>query len=264
MTGNERRASIALAGIFSLRMLGLFMIYPVFALWARRLPDATEFSIGLALGVYGLTQALFQIPLGFLSDRLGRKRVIASGLLVFAFGSVVAALSHSIDGIILGRLLQGAGAVGSATLALAADLTREHNRTKAMAIIGMTIGVSFSLALVAGPVLNRWIGVPGIFWLTAVLALLGIGVLYGLVPQPAVSSVHADAEPVASLFKRVLTNKELLRLDFGILVQHAILTASFLSVPFVLKHAGVALHDEWFVYLPVLVVSVICMVPLII
>jgi len=264
MTGSERRAALSLAGIFSLRMLGLFMIYPVFALWARRLPDATAFSIGLALGVYGLTQALFQIPLGFLSDRLGRKRIITAGLLVFAAGSVVAALSHSIDGIILGRLLQGAGAVGSAVLALAADLTREENRTKAMAVIGMTIGASFSLALVAGPILNRWIGVPGIFWLTGVLALLGIGVLYGLVPQPLVSSVHAEAEPVPALFKRVLTDRELLRLDFGIFVQHTILTASFLSVPFVLKQAGVALHDQWFVYLPVLVVSVIFMLPLII
>ena len=264
MTGSERRAALSLAGIFSLRMLGLFMIYPVFALWARRLPDATEFSIGLALGVYGLTQALFQIPLGFLSDRLGRKRIIAAGLVLFASGSAVAALSHSIDGIILGRLLQGAGAVGSAVLALAADLTREEHRTKAMAIIGMTIGASFSLALVAGPILNRWIGVLGIFWLTAVLALLGIGVLYGLVPQPLVSSVHAEAEPVPALFKRVLTDRELLRLDFGIFVQHAILTASFLSVPFVLKQAGVALHNQWFVYLPVLVVSVIFMVPLII
>jgi len=264
MTGSERRAALSLAGIFSLRMLGLFMIYPVFALWARRLPDATEFSIGLALGVYGLTQALFQIPLGFLSDRLGRKRIIAAGLVLFASGSAVAALAHSIDGIILGRLLQGAGAVGSAVLALAADLTREEHRTKAMAIIGMTIGASFSLALVVGPILNRWIGVPGIFWLTAVLALLGIGVLYGLVPQPLVSSVHAEAEPVPALFKRVLTDRELLRLDFGIFVQHAILTASFLSVPFVLKQAGVALHNQWFVYLPVLVVSVIFMVPLII
>jgi MFS family permease len=264
MNSSERRAALSLAGIFSLRMLGLFMIYPVFVLWARRLPDATEFTIGLALGVYGLTQALFQIPLGFLSDRLGRKRIITIGLLVFAAGSVVAALSRSIDGIILGRLLQGAGAVGSATLALAADLTREHNRTKAMAIIGMTIGMSFSLALVAGPILNRWIGVPGIFWLTALLAMLGIGVLYTLVPQPVIISVHAESEPVPALFKRVVTDPELLRLDFGIFVQHAILTASFLSVPFVLKQAGVNLHDQWFVYLPVLVMSVICMVPLII
>jgi MFS family permease len=264
MTGSERRAALSLAGIFSLRMLGLFMIYPVFALWARNLPDATEFTIGLALGVYGLTQALFQIPLGFLSDRLGRKRIISAGLLIFAIGSVVAAVSRSIDGIILGRLLQGAGAVGSATLALAADLTREHNRTKAMAIIGMTIGMSFSLALVAGPILNRWIGVPGIFWLTAVLAMLGIGILYALVPHPIITSVHAESEPVPALFKRVLTDPELLRLDFGIFVQHAILTASFLSVPLVLKQAGVNLHDQWFVYLPVLVLSVILMVPLII
>jgi MFS family permease len=264
MTGTERRASLSLAGIFSLRMLGLFMIYPVFALWARHLPGATELTIGLALGVYGLTQALFQIPLGFLSDRLGRKRVIAGGLLLFAAGSAVAALSHSIYGIILGRLLQGAGAVGSATLALAADLTREHNRTKAMAIIGMTIGASFSLALVVGPILNRWIGLPGIFWLTVALAMLGIGMLYLLVPKPESSSVHAEAEPVPALFKRVLTNKELLRLDFGICVQHAILTASFLSVPFVLKRSGVSLHNQWFVYLPVLLASVILMVPLII
>ncbi|MDE2235445.1 MAG: MFS transporter [Gammaproteobacteria bacterium] len=264
MSGGERRAAFSLAGIFSLRMLGLFMIYPVFALWARRLPDATEFSIGLALGVYGLTQALFQIPLGFLSDRLGRKRVIGAGLSVFAAGSVVAAMSHSIVGIILGRLLQGAGAVGSATLALAADLTREQVRTKAMAIIGMSIGLSFSLSLVASPVLNRWIGVPGIFWLTAILALLGIGALYTLVPQPLSSSVHAESEPVPALFRRVLTDRELLRLDFGILVQHTILTASFLSVPLVLKTAGVSVHDQWLVYLPVLVASVVFMVPLII
>ncbi|MGH8415029.1 MAG: MFS transporter [Gammaproteobacteria bacterium] len=264
MTGTERRASLSLAGIFSLRMLGLFMIYPVFAVWARRLPDATATTIGLALGIYGLTQALFQIPFGFLSDRIGRKRIIAAGLIVFAIGSMVAALSHSIYGIILGRLLQGAGAVGSATLALAADLTREEHRTKAMAIIGMTIGASFGLAVVVGPVLNGWIGVPGIFWLTAVLAVCGIGVLYVLVPQPVVSRIHREAEPVPALFKRVLADRELLRLDFGIFVQHAILTASFLSVPFVLKQAGINLHDQWFVYLPVLVVSVLFMVPLII
>lgn len=264
MSGVERRAAFSLAGIFSLRMLGLFMIYPVFALWARHLPDATERTIGLALGVYGLTQAIFQIPLGFLSDRLGRKRIIGGGLLVFALGSVIAAVSTSIDGIILGRLLQGAGAVGSATLALAADLTRKQVRTKAMAIIGMTIGLSFSVALVAGPILNSWIGVPGIFWLTAILALLGIVVLYTSVPHPQNISVHAESEPVPALFKRVLTNPELLRLDFGIFVQHAILTASFLSVPFVLQAANVKIHDQWFVYLPVLVMSVVFMVPLII
>ncbi|HET7394826.1 MAG TPA: MFS transporter, partial [Gammaproteobacteria bacterium] len=170
MTGTERRASFSLAGIFSLRMLGLFMIYPVFAVFARHLPDATPTSIGLALGIYGLSQALFQIPLGMLSDRVGRKPVIAIGLVVFAAGSVLAAVSGSIYGIILGRLLQGCGAVGSTILALGADLTREEHRTKAMAVIGMTIGLSFAVAMVVGPILNAWIGVPGIFWLTAVLA----------------------------------------------------------------------------------------------
>ncbi|MDE2195862.1 MAG: MFS transporter [Gammaproteobacteria bacterium] len=264
MTGAERRAALSLAGIFSLRMLGLFMIYPVFALYARTLPDATPFTIGLALGVYGLTQALLQIPFGFLSDRWGRKPIIAAGLVLFAAGSVLAALAHSMDGIIAGRLLQGAGAVGSAILALAADLTREQHRTKAMAVIGMTIGLAFGLAVVAGPVLYRWIGVPGIFWLTAGLALAGIGVLFGLVPQPAKSPVQEDAEAVPALFRRVLAHRELLRLDFGILAQHAILTASFLSVPLVLRTAGVQAHDQWFIYLPVLVVSVLAMVPFII
>lgn len=264
MAGTERRAALSLAGIFSLRMLGLFMIYPVFAVYARTLPDATPTTIGLALGIYGLTQALLQIPFGFLSDRIGRKRVIAAGLVWFVLGSVIAALSHSIDGIILGRLLQGAGAVGSAVLALAADLTREQHRTKAMAIIGVTIGASFGLSVVAGPLLDAWIGVPGIFWLTAALATLGIGVLYALVPRPISSRIHREAEPVPALFKRVLATRELLRLDFGIFVLHAILTASFLSMPLVLRQAGVHLHDQWYVYLPLLVLSVLFMVLLIV
>ncbi|MDE2460607.1 MAG: MFS transporter [Gammaproteobacteria bacterium] len=263
MTGAERRASLSLAGIFSLRMLGLFMIYPVFAPWAQRLPDATAMTIGLALGIYGLAQALLQIPFGFLSDRIGRKRVIAAGLVLFVIGSAIAALSPSIYGIVLGRLLQGAGAVGSAVLALAADLTRAEHRTKAMAIIGMTIGAAFGLAVVVGPVLNGWIGVRGIFWLTAILAALGILVLYALVPREASRQVHADAEPVPALFKRVLADRELQRLDLGIFIQHAVLTASFLSVPFVLRQSGIVLHDQWVVYLPVLVVSVIFLVPLI-
>lgn len=264
MTGTERRAALSLAGIFSLRMLGLFMIYPVFAPWARHLPDATSVTIGLALGVYGLTQALLQIPFGFLSDRIGRKTVIAAGLALFAVGSVVAALSPSIYGIVLGRVLQGAGAIGSTVLALAADLTLEEHRTKTMAIIGMTIGAAFGLAVVLGPVFNGWIGVQGIFWLTAALAGLGTVVLYVAVPRAPTRTVHRDAEPVPELFGRVLANRELLRLDLGIFSQHAILTASFLTIPFVLARTGVALHHQWWVYLSVLVVSIACLVPLVI
>ena len=177
MLPGERRAALSLAGIFSLRMLGMFMILPVFALYADRLEGATPALMGLAIGIYGMTQAVLQIPFGLLSDRWGRKPVIAAGLLLFALGSVVAALSDSIYGIIAGRALQGAGAIAAAVMALAADLTREEQRTKAMAIIGISIGLSFSVALVAGPVLDHWLGLAGIFWLTAVLACAGIAVL---------------------------------------------------------------------------------------
>ena len=267
MTAAESRAAFSLAGIFSLRMLGLFMIYPVFSVYAERLRDATPTTIGLALGAYGLTQAIFQIPFGMISDRLGRKSVIATGLVIFAIGSVVAALSHSIQGVILGRILQGGGAVGSTILALAADLTREEHRTKAMAVIGMTIGFSFALAVVLGPILGTWVGVSGIFWLTAVLALGGIAVLMFTVPQPAHPRLHRDTEPVPALFKRVLTDGQLLRLDFGILILHLILTASFVALPLALapRHgAGLDVHHQWYLYLPVLLVSVVAMVPFII
>ena len=171
MTPLERRAALSLASIFALRMLGLFMILPVFALYAEHLEGVTPLLVGLAIGVYGLTQALLQIPFGMASDRIGRKPVIAVGLLIFAIGSVVAAMADSIHGVILGRALQGAGAVAAAIMALVADLTREDHRSKAMAMIGMTIGFSFLAAMVAGPLLDQWIGVPGIFWLTALLAM---------------------------------------------------------------------------------------------
>ncbi|EKF74444.1 major facilitator family transporter [Alcanivorax hongdengensis A-11-3] len=265
LTPLERRAASALASIFSLRMLGLFMIYPVFSVYARHLPGATPVTIGLALGIYGLTQALLQIPFGLWSDRIGRRKVITIGLLLFAAGSVLAALSHSIYGIIAGRALQGAGAVGSVILALMADLTRDDQRTKAMAIIGMSIGLSFALAVVAGPVFNSHIGVNGIFWLTAVLALLGLAVLYMAVPQPDQQRLHRDNQAVPALLAEVLKNGQLLRLDFGIFAQHAMLTATFLGLPVLLRDSsGLQVEQEWALYLPVLAASVVLMVPLII
>jgi MFS family permease len=264
MTADEHKAAFWLAGVFSLRMLGLFMILPVFALYAEHLRGNTPALAGLAIGIYGFSQALFQIPFGFLSDRYGRKRMIYIGLLIFAAGSVLAALADSIWGVILGRALQGGGAVSAAVMALAADLTREEHRIKVMATIGITIGLSFAASMILGPVLNGWVGVSGIFWLTGLFALLSIAVVRFRVPDPASSRVHSDAEPVASQFGRVLLDGQLLRLNFGIFILHLLLTATFVAVPLALRDAGLSSDLHWEVYLPVLLLSMVAIVPFIV
>jgi predicted MFS family arabinose efflux permease len=264
MSRREIGAALSLGAIFASRMLGLFMILPVFALYAEHLTDVTPFLAGLAIGAYGLTQALLQIPFGMLSDRFGRKPVIAAGLLIFAVGSVVAALSDSIYGVILGRALQGSGAIAAAVMALAADLTREEHRTKAMALIGTSIGLSFALALVLGPALDAWIGVRGIFGLTAGLAMGGIAVLVFWVPYTSTHGFQPDAEAAPTQLGSVLRDSNLLRLDFGIFALHMVLTATFVVLPLVLRDGvGMAPHSHSLIYLPLLVLSVLAMVPFI-
>jgi len=262
---NERRAGISLALIYAFRMLGLFMIMPVFALYAEKLPEATPMLTGLALGIYGLTQALLQIPFGMLSDRIGRKPVIVAGLVIFALGSLVAANADSIYGIILGRALQGSGAIAAALMALAADLSREEHRTKMMALIGASIGVAFAASMVLGPLLNEWIGLSGIFVSTAVLALVGIAILYLVVPDPLQMHFHSDAEVQSGALVDVLKDGQLLRLDFGIFTLHFALMCVFLVMPLELRDtAGLAAADHWKLYLPVFALSLIIMLPFVI
>lgn len=263
MNALERRSVSGLAAIFALRLMGLFLILPVFAVYAPSLEGYTPELAGFALGVYGLTQGLLQIAYGAASDRFGRKPVIALGLIVFVVGSVVAALSTSILGVILGRALQGAGAVAAAVIALIADQTREEQRTKAMAVVGMIVGGSFVLSLLLGPVLTGVIGVPGIFWLTAVLAASGLAVLaWWVPPAPPRAAVHAPL-PHATQFVALLKDPQLLRLDFGIFFLHCALTALFVVVPLALVHqAALPVAEHWKVYLPVMMASAALMFPL--
>lgn len=261
MTPDEKRAGASLAAIFALRMLGLFLILPVFAIHARSIPGGDNLTlVGIALGAYGLTQAIFQIPFGMASDRFGRKRVIIIGLLLFALGSAVAALAPDIWWTLLGRVIQGAGAISAAVTALAADLTREQHRTKVMAAIGSSIGLVFALSLVGAPVLYAAIGMSGMFWLIAVLAVSAISLVVYVVPEPPPPQ-PGPAVP----FREVLLNPQLLRLNFGIFTLHMVQMAMFVVIPGLLISTGdLPLAKHWQVYLPAVLISFVLMVPAII
>ncbi len=252
MTRTERRASLSLASIFALRMLGLFLVLPVFALEAARYPGGDDPArIGLAMGIYGLTQALLQIPLGVASDRWGRKRVILAGLAVFALGSAVAAWAPDLDTLIIGRALQGAGAISAAITAFLADVTRDEVRTKAMALVGVGIALMFALSLVFSPILSAHIGLHGLFWVTAGLAVTGMAIVAWVVPpEPA---EHRD--PRRGGLREVLAHAGLLRLDLGVFVLHAVQLAMWVAVPALLVQAGLAQGQHWQVYLAALVGS---------
>lgn len=266
MTRNESRATIALASIYGLRMLGMFLILPIFAIYAETLEGGENHAlIGLALGAYGFMQVILQLPFGMASDRFGRKKLIYLGLILFAVGSVIAAMAGDIYTVILGRAVQGAGAISAVVTALVADSTREEHRTQAMAMIGATIGVTFAVSLVAGPIFNQWIGVPGIFWLTAVLSVAAIFVVKYGVPVPLHVHFHSDAQAVPAKIKDVLRDRQLLRLNFGTFCLHGAQMAMFMVIPFVIKtNTGISENSHWLIYLPVLLTSFILMVPAII
>jgi MFS family permease len=256
MTALERRASASLAAIFALRMLGLFLVLPVFALEAARYPGGEDTArVGLAMGIYGLTQALLQIPLGMASDRWGRKRVIVAGLALFALGSAVAAWAPTLDALILGRALQGAGAISAAVTAFLADLTRDEVRTKGMAIIGASIAVMFALSLVLAPLLAAAIGLGGLFAVTGGLALAGIAVVVWVVPPESVEPRRVGRGGLGE----VLRHPGLLRLDLGVFVLHAVQLAMWIALPALLVRAGLPKDSHWQVYLPAVVAAFLVM-----
>jgi len=261
MSSSEWRAITSISSIMSLRMIGLFFVLPLFTLYASQLPGATPTLIGLAMGIYGLAQAIFQIPFGVLSDHFGRKPLILTGLLIFIIGSLVAGKAHSITFMIIGRALQGTGAIGSTLLALMADLVREEQRTKAMAISGISIGFSFSIAMFIGPILSKWFPINDLFFIAAVLGWLAIILLCVWVPKPIVTRWHSDTEPELKSFFKLLLSPELAKLNSGIFILHAVFTASFIVIPINLYHlAGLITSRQWLIYLPTLLVAfIICL-----
>jgi MFS family permease len=256
----ERRAAASLSGIFALRMLGLFLVLPVFAVYAETLKGANPALVGLALGAYGLTQAVLQVPFGMASDRLGRKAVITFGLILFALGSLVCARADTIQVMIAGRMLQGSGAVAAAITAMMADLTREEVRTRAMAMLGGSIATAFAFSMVAGPIIGAAWGVDTIFLIVAGLAVAAVVYLWAAVPSPPVVRHHRDMELTLADLGPILKNPDLRRLNFGMFVLHMSMTAVFVTVPGLL--AQWLPHGKlWMVYLPVILVSFAIMVP---
>lgn len=264
LSKTEKKVAFSLASVFGLRMMGLFMIMPVFALYGQHLQGFSPLWVGIAIGAYGLTQAILQIPMGMLSDKFGRKPIILIGLLMFAFGSLVAANADTIYGVVAGRAIQGMGAIAAAVLALAADLTRDEQRTKVMAIIGMCIGFSFALSLLVGPIVAQYLGLSGLFAMTAGLAVLGMIIVQLLVPNPISQAPKGDTLATPAKLKAMVTDPQLFRLDAGIFILHLVLTAVFVALPLDLVDAGLAKEKHWMLYFPAFMGAFFLMVPLII
>lgn len=262
MNPQETRAAISLALVYVLRMLGLFMVIPVLAIAAVEYPDYSPLLVGLAIGGYGLTQAILQIPMGVLSDKWGRKPVIYIGLCFFAIGSLIAANADTMTMLTVGRILQGAGAIAGAVIALAADVTRESERAKVMAIIGVSIGFSFYVALLTGPIIAGYYGIQGIFWITAILTLCCLPLVKFGVPNPEASSPSGDALPQLSQLKNLAKDPSLWRLNASVLTVHLLITCFFVQVPTLLTQASFGLDEHWKIYTPILIISILILVVL--
>jgi len=258
----EKKAAFSIAILIALRMYGLFLIMPVFSVYAKTLPYSTPLLIGLALGIYGLTQALLQIPLGLASDFFGRKKILTIGLLIFIVGSIIAALSTNIYGVIIGRAIQGMGAIASTGMALIADVSRPEQRSKMMAFVGMSIGLAFMLAFITGPIFSGWFGVAGLFWITAILALLALIQLHVFVKEPTqkIKKAFSLAE-----FIHTFKDMRLMSLNISVFVLHAVMTAVFVVLPlFLVEQLNFSAPQHWKMYLPVLLISVVFFIPMII
>ncbi|WP_111976934.1 MFS transporter [Algibacillus agarilyticus] len=258
----EKKIAAACASVFGLRMLGLFMLMPVMAIYGQTLEGFSPIWIGIIIGAYGLTQALLQIPMGLLSDKWGRRPVMLLGLTLFAIGSLIAANSDHVIGVAIGRFLQGTGAIASAVLALAADLTREEQRPKVMAIIGMCIGLAFAFAMILGPVVAAKAGIHGIFWLTAVLAFVGIAIVFFTIPDTVNRGAQRDAIPVPAQLSQMIQHPQLSKLNIGVFFLHLQLTTLFVIIPGLLVTAGMQSESHWMIYFPALLCSFIVMAPM--
>ena len=264
LNSREKRAAVSLASVFAFRMLGLFMLMPVLAIYGQELEGFSPIWIGFAIGAYGLTQAVLQIPMGRLSDKIGRKKVIVGGLAVFALGSVIAALAESIQMVTVGRALQGMGAIASALLAFASDLSRDEQRPKVMAVIGMSIGMSFAFAMLLGPIVAASWGIAGVFWLTAILAVCGIFIVTMLVPSAINKAPKGDTLASFSDIKKLIKHPQLARLNAGVLLLHLTLTTIFVVLPSQLIKDGLVAENHWHLYIPVLFLAFFLMVPVMI
>ena len=264
LNSREKRAAVSLASVFAFRMLGLFMLMPVLAIYGQELEGFSPIWIGFAIGAYGLTQAVLQIPMGRLSDKIGRKKVIVGGLAVFALGSVIAALAESIQMVTVGRALQGMGAIASALLAFASDLSRDEQRPKVMAVIGMSIGMSFAFAMLLGPIVAASWGIAGVFWLTAILAVCGIFIVTMLVPSAINKAPKGDTLASFSDIKKLIKHPQLARLNAGVLLLHLTLTTIFVVLPSQLIKDGLVAENHWQLYIPVLFLAFFLMVPVMI